>query len=356
MKTWHEHFPHWPEAPRLHPILADVLDEGPRDQAELDYAREVDLADKTEVHVHAEAAVPQSCYLGLGGGPPPEHRPFRDIHDFLRRWEANLARLRRASDYAALGRGLAEDRAARRITRCDCHVSPLDTSIYRPRIQPECPTLDLREVIGHFLAGLREGAARAPVIIRVVIDLVHIATAEDLEAAYQVLAALRTSGEDRGADGEPLIVGVGLGGPERPDLAPFFAEELQRFRALGLKLDLHSGEQPQVSAAQHEEALRVLRPERVGHGISGAAAGFFFDGALAACPLSNLLLRCHAGPLAAHPIGEMARRGLNVSVNTDDPLLLGTNIVLEYVALRRAQGLDRAFFAATQENARRQLF
>jgi adenosine deaminase len=164
-----------------------------------------------------------------------------------------------------------------------------------------------------------------------------------------------SSVDNRDHRDERIVVGIGLGGPERPDRAPFFATALARFRALGLGLDVHSGEQAHVTAAAHAATVEALRPERVGHGFRGAAAGYFFGGALAACPLSNVLLGCHDGPLATHPIAEMLRRGLDVSINTDDPLLFGTNLVIEYVALRRAFGLDRDAFARTQANARRQL-
>jgi adenosine deaminase len=358
MKTWLEHFPHFCDPVGGHPALVGVLDECPRDEAELAFARLVDEAPKVEVHVHAEAAVPASFYRALAPERPPlPATPFLDFGDFLRRWLDNLACLRRPQDYAALGRAFVADRAARRIVHTECHVSPLDTSCYRPRIDPSLPALSLPESVAHFAAGLRDGMAAAggAVRVRAVVDLVHVATPEDLDAAYAALAPFVGSADNRGPDGARIVVGIGLGGPERPDRAPFFAQALLRFRDLGLKLDLHSGEQRHVSPEDHAQAVRTLRPDRVGHGIRGAAAGFFFDGPLAACPLSNVLLRCHDGPLHTHPIAEMVRRGLDVSINTDDPLLLGTNLVLEYVALRRAFGFDASFFAETQRRARGQL-
>jgi len=360
MKTWLEHFPHWRDPIVVHAAIADVLDAGPRDDEELAFAQHVDLAPKTEVHVHAEAAVPADFYRGLAlpGAQPMGTGPFADFADFLRRWIGNLALLRRSEDYAALARAFVEDRAVRRIVRTECHVSPLDTSIYRSRFAAGSPALDLADNIACFAAGLREGMAAASgrVRVRAIVDLVHLAKEPDLDAAFAVLEPFVTSPDNRDDSGERIIVGIGLGGPELPQRAGFLAPALRRFRALGLKLDLHSGEQPKITPAEHAHALELLRPERVGHGIRGAEAGFFFEGALAACPLSNVLLRCHAAGLATHPIGEMVRRGLNVSVNTDDPLLFGTNLVVEYVALRRAFGFDRDFFATTQANAERQLF
>lgn len=360
MKTWLEHFPHWRDPIVVHRAIADVLDAGPRDEEELAFAQAVDLAPKTEVHVHAEAAVPADFYRGLvlPGAQPMSTGPFADFADFLNRWIGNLALRRRSDDYAALARAFVEDRGARRIVRTECHFSPLDTSLYRSRFGSQLPALDLADNIACFAVGLRDGMAAASgrVRVRAIVDLVYLAKEADLDAAFAVLRRFVTSPDNRDDTGERIIVGIGLGGGELPERADFLAQALGRFRALGLKLDLHSGEQPKVTPAEHARALEVLQPERVGHGIRGADAGFFFDGALAACPLSNVVLRCHAAGLATHPVGEMVRRGLNVSVNTDDPLLFGTNLVIEYVALRRAFAFDRDFFATTQANARRQLF
>lgn len=357
MQTWFDYFPHWPEPPSVHPAVADVLGPGPADEAELDYARHVDRAPKTEVHVHAEAAVPSSFYAELSGQPLQATSPFTNFGDFLRRWMRNLSHLRQAADYARLGQAFVADRLARSIVRCECHLSPLDTSLYRARVAPGLPTLALADILRHFAAGLRDGmlATSGRVRVRAVIDLVSIATPEDLQAAYAALAPFVASPDNRDGEGQPIVIAIGLGGPEQPGRAAFFQEALRPFRALGLRLDLHSGEQPHVTPAEHAEAVALLQPDRVGHGFRGASAGYFFPGPIAACPLSNVLLRCHADSLKTHPIADMYARTLNVSINTDDPLLLGTNLVLEYVALRRAFGFDRDFFAATQRNAERQL-
>ncbi|MFO0755151.1 MAG: hypothetical protein U0359_01565 [Byssovorax sp.] len=357
MKTWLECFPHWADPVAVHPALRDVLDEGPRDEDELDFARFVDALPKTEVHVHAEAAVPWSFYASLGDGPalPPAGQPFRDFHDFGERWLGNIARIRSSSDYAALARAFVAHRRALHIVATDCHVSLLDTSVYRPRFAPGIPPLDLGESLRAFVTGLREAMAEAPGIdVRVIVDLVHLAGQADLDAAYRALRPFVGSADNRDARGDAIVVGIGLGGPERPGRASFFASALARFRALGLRLDLHSGEQPHVSPADHRAALKLLRPDRVAHGMRGAPEGFFFEGPIAACPISNVLLGGHAGSLSTHPIGEMVRRGLPVSVSTDDPLLFGTTLVIEHVALRRAFGFDRTFVERDQERARAQ--
>ena len=41
--------------------------------------------------------------------------------------------------------------------------------------------------------------------------------------------------------------------------------------------------------------------------------------------------------VAAHPIREFLRRGIPVSVNTDDPAMFGNSLAEEYEALEREQ-------------------
>jgi adenosine deaminase len=72
--------------------------------------------------------------------------------------------------------------------------------------------------------------------------------------------------------------------------------------------------------------------------------------------LSNIQTGVFAKPLAEHPIAVMLERGLSFSVNSDDPLLFGTTLTLEYVALRKAFGWGLEFFKKTQDHARAAAF
>jgi adenosine deaminase len=50
---------------------------------------------------------------------------------------------------------------------------------------------------------------------------------------------------------------------------------------------------------------------------------------LGVCPTSNLKLGVY-GSMEEHPIERLRRAGVLVSVNTDDPVLLGTTLEREY--------------------------
>ena len=61
---------------------------------------------------------------------------------------------------------------------------------------------------------------------------------------------------------------------------------------------------------------------------------------LTVCPLSNLKL-CVVKDLKDHPVPEMLRRGLHVTLNSDDPAYFGGYVNENYRALASAVGLTR---------------
>jgi adenosine deaminase len=61
---------------------------------------------------------------------------------------------------------------------------------------------------------------------------------------------------------------------------------------------------------------------------------------LTVCPLSNLKL-CVVKDLKDHPVPEMLRRGLHVTLNSDDPAYFGGYVNENYRQLADAVGLTR---------------
>lgn len=163
------------------------------------------------------------------------------------------------------------------------------------------------------------------------------------------------------------IIGVGLGSAERGNPPAKFARYFQRARLRGYRLTLHAGEDG--PAEYIREALDVVRPDRIDHGVTIAN-----DAALIArvrdegigltmCPLSNVALRV-VGSLAEHPLGQLLRAGLLVTINSDDPPFFGGYLGDNYRAVVTALRLDaaevvrlagngiRASFLPTQEKCR----
>jgi aminodeoxyfutalosine deaminase len=139
-------------------------------------------------------------------------------------------------------------------------------------------------------------------------------------------------------------VGFGLGGPEQGAPRAAFRDSFARAVAAGLHSVPHAGETEGSQSVW--SALRELRAERIGHGISSiedplliehlAASGV----ALEVCPTSNACTG--AASIEEHPLPALLKAGVRVSLGTDNPGLFGTGLNEEYCLCHHALGLDRA--------------
>ena len=143
------------------------------------------------------------------------------------------------------------------------------------------------------------------------------------------------------------IIGIGLGGAEEKGPAKDFGEVFSRAVDEGLKVVAHAGED--VGPESIWDALNYLKAERIGHGISAIQDEALMDFLaekqipLEICPTSNLYTQKYVKILEEHPIRQFYDRGLNVTVNTDDPTLFGIDLVDEYMRLA-----NRDFFKSDE--------
>lgn len=150
------------------------------------------------------------------------------------------------------------------------------------------------------------------------------------------------------------IVGIGLDSAEVGYPPSLFAEVYELARESGLKCVAHAGEEGPPSYVW--EALDVLRVDRVDHGIRCLEDEALVERLLAdrtpltVCPLSNVRLRA-VETIADHPLPRMLARGLNVSVNSDDPAYFGGYLDDNVEALRSAFGLGVDELATLARNS-----
>jgi adenosine deaminase len=71
---------------------------------------------------------------------------------------------------------------------------------------------------------------------------------------------------------------------------------------------------------------------------------------LGVCPTSNLKLGVYAA-IEAHPIDRLRRAGVVVSLNTDDPVLLGASLEGEYALCGQAFGWSEDDLRALARNS-----
>ncbi|MCB0358014.1 MAG: adenosine deaminase family protein [Bdellovibrionales bacterium] len=199
-------------------------------------------------------------------------------------------------------------------------------------------------------AGLRsaqEFARDRGVTLRWIFDIVRNAPGNG-EDTVRLAQTARSGGVD--------VAAIGLAGAEDARTPNDFLPAFELARREGFHILAHSGESGDASAV--EELVRVLRPERIGHGRTviespSVTEEFRRSGrCIEACPWSNVLLGlCDR---AAHPVMRMKRAGLNVVLCSDDPGIFGHDTLSNY-ELASALGATRdelsEFAAASLQNA-----
>jgi adenosine deaminase len=146
---------------------------------------------------------------------------------------------------------------------------------------------------------------------------------------------------------EKGVIALGLSGSEEFPTEPF-REHFAVAAAEGLHRVAHAGEHggPDSIAL----ALEVCGPQRIGHGVAAIqdddlVAELVESGVpLEVCPTSNVALGV-VPTLADHPFDRLARAGVAVSVNSDDPPFFETTLSEEFERLSSAFGYDEADLA-----------
>ena len=138
------------------------------------------------------------------------------------------------------------------------------------------------------------------------------------------------------------IVGIDIAGPPNPVFS--FREHaglVEQARAAGLGVTIHTGEEGRIEDMW--EVMEYLRPTRIGHGILCAYDEKLMDRVVQAgvtleiCPTSNLRTKAVKNVAELRHIIETLRtHGVPITINTDGPEMLITNLVREYQFLLAA--------------------
>ena len=298
----------------------------------------VNTLPKVELHLHLEGGAPPAFIRGLAreksvdiGGIFNEDGSyrFRDFWDFLKVYEAACTTLTGPEEFRRLTLAVLEESAASGVVYSECFLSP-----------DFCGGRDLgawRE----YLHAIEEAAAEAEktmgITLRgIVTPIRHFGPDKARETAR---CAVETAGR--------FIVGFGIGGDEKVGALKDFAWSFDCVREAGLRITAHAGEWNGPDEVR--AAVRDLGVERVGHGVRAIEDLALVDElaekgvVLECCPGSNVALGIYPS-FRAHPIAELDRRGVKVTINTDDPPFFHTTMAREYDELHRAFDWDEGQF------------
>ena len=139
------------------------------------------------------------------------------------------------------------------------------------------------------------------------------------------------------------IVGIDLADSE--DIHPIrdFVRPVMKAKDAGLKVTIHSGENTPASAVV--ETIQLASPDRIGHGIHiiedmGAVELVKERGVtLEVNPWSNYLTNS-VRSIEEHPLKKLFDLGVKVTINSDDPEVLETNLNNEYRIAHEILGMS----------------
>jgi adenosine deaminase len=308
---------------------------------------------KAEVHVHLEGCFLPSELTGAGvaadagaggaadagagpdvaGGAGHGGRPlFEDLSAFLAALDRACASMATAEQVAGLARRFALMEAECGVGYADLIVNPSHWTAWRGRLGGLVDAID---------GGLREAESDGAPPVGLCPSLSRTASSSEARQLVEAVLSLR----------HPRVVGLSIDGDERSAgrTGPRFAEAFRLAAAGGLRRTVHAGESSGPEGVR--DALDLLGADRIDHGVR-AVEDAALVGELAArevplgvCPHSNVVLGLYRNR-AEHPVDVLRRAGVRVSINTDDPVLLGCRLDEEYVATAETFGWDETVVRA----------
>ena len=299
---------------------------------------------KAEQHIHIVGAIRPATLLWLS--EEKEESPFESLDD-VRRFFQYRDFDHFISVYGTLMESITKENQFERITyeiledECKYNVRHVEASFSAADHIKQ--GLDYNLMINAINRGINRGRLEFGIKCNIRIDLVRN---YGPELAMEVL--------DRISPKRDNVVSVDIGGTEKDYPPEQFKPVYKRAKEMGLHLAAHAGE-----AAGPEsiwKAINHLNVERLGHGASAIKDTKLMEKirkkeiTIETCPVSNVKTGIIKS-IKEHPIREFIKRGINVTVNSDDPTMFGTDINNEYLALHQNLGFTVQELFKTSLNA-----
>ncbi|MFZ5904789.1 MAG: adenosine deaminase [Chloroflexota bacterium] len=150
------------------------------------------------------------------------------------------------------------------------------------------------------------------------------------------------------------VLGVDLADSEKDFPLREFVKPIMKAREAGLKVTIHTGEDSPASFVV--DTIRLAGPDRIGHGIhvieDMAAVELVKERGitLEVNPWSNYLTSS-VRTIEEHPLKRLFDLGVRVTINSDDPEVLETNLNNEYRIAHEVLGMSMDDIAACNRYA-----
>jgi len=291
---------------------------------------------KTELHCHLDGSVRPATLIELGRDqkvPMPKDDAealghhmrvddARNLEEYLSRFEVTLSVMQTAEAMERIAYELAADCAKEGVRYLETRYAPI------LNIRGE---LSLAEAVEAPLRGLARAEKEYGIVSRVIV----CALRNQPPATSLQLARLAVDFQGHG------VAGFDLAGGEIGNPAALHHAAFEHAQAAGLPCTCHAGEGDGASSIA--QAVHQCHAHRIGHGTrlredpallaEIKAAGV----ALECCITSNVQTRA-CDSFDTHPLRAYFDAGLKVSLNTDNRLMSGTDLVNEYALAAKHLG------------------
>jgi adenosine deaminase len=297
----------------------------------------LDVLPKVELHCHIEGTMRRGTLVDLAarsGRPLPSSDPgvlyrFSSLDDFLDLYWLAQSCLERHDDWARLAYESVIDGAAHGVVYRESFFTPA---------RHLAAGQDLEDVVAALESGLDAGEDETGARVMLICDMDRAYGGQAGMELIERLAELRRHG------GARRVIGVGMDSTEQGIDPAAYGPAYRLAKSSGFRLTAHQGENSPPSAIRYD--VEVLGVERIDHGVSvladPAVVRLLVDRAIpiTVCPLSNMRIANTVPRLEEHPWPMMAAAGLHLTLNSDDPAFIESDLGDEYAALARAFGYD----------------
>lgn len=290
---------------------------------------------KAEIHVHLEGTFAPATLAAWAHDagvalPRPVERlfDFAGLADFLQFLDFASSLAHTPERLAQLAREFCQRLARDGTGYADLIFNPTHWHAWHGRLPAMLDALD---------AGFREAEQDGLPPVGLCVSLLRTQTEAQAVELVEQLMQLR----------HPRVVALSVDGNEAAAgrTGPRFASAFAQAKEAGLRRTVHAGESSGPEGVR--DAVELLQADRIDHGVRAiedpTVVALLVEKQipLGICPTSNLVLKVYPD-LDAHPLERLRRAGVPVSLNTDDPSLLGATLPGEYARCQAHYGWDDA--------------
>ena len=305
---------------------------------------------KVELHLHIEGTLEPEMVFRLAARhgarlPYPSvdalraAYQFSDLQSFLDIYYAGCDVLRDEADFHAMALAYFERAHQDGVVRAEIFFDPQTHTVRG---------VPMEVVIGGLRRAMDDARARFGLTSALILCFLRHLSEEDALATLDAALPFRAE-----------LAGVGLDSGERGNPPSKFERVFAKARGHGLRPVAHAGEEG--PAAYIREALDLLQVERIDHGVRCVEDDAVVERLvrdqipLTVCPLSNVKL-CVFQRMEDHNLERLLRRGLRVTVNSDDPAYFGGYIADNFRAVCAALPIGADDVVTLAENAAKAAF